>query len=138
MILDFPLYPKCWRNFLTVSPLRWTALKMKWIFFSIVLSDINFPTSLMNLYPFGPHTPMVSTQIGTKWNSFVINLYFQFLSSSAFSYTSLLLFREFHCELNNKTITLCEIESAELKGKVRVSLWAYLKVLDLVLARGVP
>ena len=39
---------------------------------SIVLSDINFPTSLMNLYPFGPHTPMVSTQIGTKWNSFVI------------------------------------------------------------------
>ena len=25
---------------------------------SIVLSDINFPTSLMNLYPFGPHTPM--------------------------------------------------------------------------------
>jgi hypothetical protein len=27
---------------------------------------------------------MVSTQVGRKWNSFVMNLYFQSLSSSAF------------------------------------------------------
>ena len=36
------------------------------------------------------------------------------------------------------TNALCGIESTELKGTVQASLWAYLKVLDLVLARGVP
>ena len=38
------------------------------------------------------------------------------------------------CKLNSKNYfcTLCETESAELKWKVRASLWAYLKLLDLV------
>ena len=39
----------------------------------------------------------------------------------------LLLFREFQLSSG-----LCGIESAELKGKVQASFWAYLKVLDLV------
>ena len=35
IVLDFLLPPKYWHNFLSESPLRQTALKMKWIFFPL-------------------------------------------------------------------------------------------------------
>ena len=59
IILDFPLCPKSWHNFLCIS-IEIDCLKNEVDLFSFVLSDISFPTSLMNLYPFGSHTPIVS------------------------------------------------------------------------------
>ena len=44
----------------------------------------------------------------------------------------LLSFTEFQFSTSGQKLTLYETEKAEWKGMVRASLWAYLKILDLV------